>query len=151
MHTKIQQFNTVQCLSSCQIFLESASNCKDGVQWNCERGDMGLCVYRKGSTKKWSENDCNWKKTFACKKALRQKGTSLYVHRLDISSVTHIIRHIPDCPRGWSEFKGQCYIVAKDDSIMNPYLGMSFKDAIEFCKNHQVLVKAFVILNHKKL
>ena len=58
-----------------EIFLESSSNCKDGVQWNCERGDMGLCVYRIGSTRKWNENDCNLKRTFACKKALRHKCT----------------------------------------------------------------------------
>ena len=76
----------------------------------------------------------------------------MYVHRLDINFVRHTLRHIPDCPRGWSEFKGQCYFVAKNDFILNPYLAMSFKEAIEFCKNYQVLVKAFlyVILNHMK-
>ena len=73
----------------------------------------------------------------------------MYVHRLDINLVRHTLRHIPDCPRGWSEFKGQCYFVAKHDFILNPYLAMSFKEAIEFCKNHQVLVKAFLLCDFK--
>ena len=55
-----------------EIFLESSSNCKDGVQWNCERGDRGYCVFMWNP--KWDENPCEKKKHVVCKKPTRHDG-----------------------------------------------------------------------------